>query len=47
VVVAKDAIASPNPILHDGSMRLFEARYPMANSLEILAAFKEASRCSR
>ena len=46
VVVVRDAIASPNPVLHEGSLRLFEARYPMATSQQILGAFRGASRCS-
>jgi ureidoacrylate peracid hydrolase len=43
VVVVRDAVASPNPILHEGSMRLFEARYPLATSQEILAAFAKGT----
>jgi ureidoacrylate peracid hydrolase len=39
VVVIKDAVASPLPILHEGSMRLFEARYPMYTSQQILEVF--------
>lgn len=41
IVVVKDLIGSPNPVRHEGSMRLFAARYPMAASDEILAAWKE------
>lgn len=44
VVVVTDAVASPNPALHEGSMRLFQARYPMATSQEILAILAKARR---
>ena len=39
VVVVRDLVQSPNPVLHGGSMRLFEARYPLATSGEILAVW--------
>lgn len=35
VVVVKDLVSSPNPVLHEGSMRLFEARYPLAGAARI------------
>lgn len=35
VVVVKDLVSSPNPLLHEGSLRLFEARYPLADSARI------------
>lgn len=41
VVVVSDLVGSPNPVLHDGSMRLFQARYPLATSDEILAAWRK------
>ena len=40
VVVARDAVASTNSVLHEGSMRLFEARYPLATTEEILALWR-------
>lgn len=40
VVVARDAVASPNAELHEGTMRLFEARYPLATTEEILAEWR-------
>jgi nicotinamidase-related amidase len=46
VVVAGDAVASPNPLLHEGSMRLFEARYPICSTRDILAVFERATRRS-
>jgi ureidoacrylate peracid hydrolase len=44
-VVVKDLLCSPNQVQHEGSMRLFEARYPMAGADELLAiwARKEAN----
>lgn len=36
VVVAQDAVASTNKTLHEGSMRLFKARYPLADTKDIL-----------
>ena len=44
VVVAKDAIASCNPTLHAGSLRLFEARYPNHRSEEILAVWRDGGQ---
>jgi ureidoacrylate peracid hydrolase len=44
IVVVKDLISSPNQTLHEGSMRLYEARYPMASSDEILAIWRGAQR---
>jgi len=41
-VVVKDLVCSPNAVQHEGSMRLFEARYPMATSDELLAIWKKA-----
>ena len=40
VVVVRDCVASVNKALHEGSMRLMEARHIMANSDELLAAWK-------
>lgn len=39
VVAVKDLITSTNPALHEGSMRLVEARYPTASSAEIRAVW--------
>lgn len=36
VVVVEDAVASPNPLLHEGSMNLFRNRFPMATARTIL-----------
>jgi ureidoacrylate peracid hydrolase len=45
VVVAKDLVASPNAVQHEGSMRLYEARYPMATSDALLGIWRgKASR---
>lgn len=40
VVVVSDLVQSPNPVLHDGSMRLFGARYPLATSAGILSLWR-------
>ena len=40
VVVARDLVQSPNPELHEGTLRLFEARYPLVPSAAILAAWQ-------
>jgi nicotinamidase-related amidase len=40
VVVVKDLLCSPNAVQHEGSMRLFEARYPLAGSEELLAIWR-------
>lgn len=42
VVVVRDAVASPNPLLHEGSLRLFQARYPLHDSSDILGVWREA-----
>lgn len=47
VVVARDAIASTNRVLHEGSMRLFEARYPLADTEEILGIWRNAAEGTR
>ncbi len=44
VVVARDAVASTSAVLHEGSLRLFEARYPLAATEEILALWRGAGR---
>ena len=41
VVVVRDGVGSPNQELHEGSMRLFEARYPLATAEEILQVWRE------
>ena len=43
VVIARDLVASPNRVQHEGAMRLFEARYPLATADEILAVWEKAS----
>ncbi len=47
VVVARDAVASTNVVLHDGSMRLFDARYPLAETDRILQSWRAASSRAR
>lgn len=47
VVVVKDAVASPNAELHEGSLRLFAARYPLHTSGEILAVFRAAANSAQ
>ena len=42
VVVVKDAVASTNAELHEGSLRLIQARYPTHDSGEILQVWREA-----
>lgn len=42
VVVVKDAVASPNALQHQGAMDLYEARYPLATSEEILSEWRMA-----
>ena len=43
VVVVQDGVASPNQELHEGSMRLFEARYPLAAAEEVLQVWRGES----
>ncbi|WP_210485735.1 cysteine hydrolase family protein [Microvirga antarctica] len=43
MVVVHDLITSPNKILHEGTMRLCEARYPMATSKELLDIWQQGS----
>jgi len=38
VVVVGDAVASPNPRLHDNSLEFFKARYPLHTADEVLRA---------
>lgn len=42
VVVVADAVASPNAVLEEGSLRLFRARYPTHPAADILAAMRRA-----
>jgi len=42
VVVLEDAVASPNAELHEGSLRLFRARYPTHSSEEVLQVIRRA-----
>ena len=44
VTVVSDLVASPNPVQHEGAMRLFQARYPLASSEEIMAVWRKAGR---
>lgn len=45
VIVVEDAVASPNPQLHEGSLRFFHARYPTHTSERVLQAI-ETSRAA-
>jgi len=47
VVVLEDAVASPNAELHEGSLRLFRARYPTHSSEEVLRVIQTAHAASR
>lgn len=40
VVPVEDLIAGPNPDLHENSMKLLKARYPVSGSAEVLAAWE-------
>ena len=42
VVVLSDAVASPNIRLHNNSLELFKARYPLHTSEEVISAFGKA-----
>lgn len=42
VVVVKDLVSSPNAVQHEGAMRLFEARYPLASSQSLLEIWDKA-----
>jgi nicotinamidase-related amidase len=43
VVVVKDLLSSPNQVQHEGSMRLFEARYPLAAANDLLEIWSRAA----
>lgn len=43
-VVVKDGVASTNPVLHEGSMRLFEARYPLHEMADILEVWRKGAQ---
>src|SRR5690606_417306 len=43
IVVAGDAVASPQQRLHDNSLEFFKARYPLHSVEEIIAAFKQGA----
>jgi ureidoacrylate peracid hydrolase len=47
VVVVRDLIASPNRVQHEGAMRLFDARYPLATANEILAVWEKSGVTKR
>lgn len=42
VTVVRDLVAGPNKVLHDGAMRLFEARYPLVMADELLAEWEKS-----
>ncbi len=42
-IVVRDAVATSSQVLHDGSMRLFEARYPLATADELLGIWTRAT----
>jgi ureidoacrylate peracid hydrolase len=46
-VVVSDAVASPNAVLHDGSLRFFRARYPTHTADEVLGAVSTARARTR
>ncbi len=46
-VVVEDAVASPNPVLHEGSLRFFHARYPTHGSERVLQALQSAGDVRR
>ena len=46
-LVVRDCVASPSAVLHAGSMRLFEARYPIVTSADLLATWRRASATAR
>ncbi len=41
-VVVQDGVASPNALLHEGSIRLFEARYPLYGMAEIIEVWRRS-----
>lgn len=43
-VVVKDLLSSPNQVQHEGSMRLLEARYPLATAKELLTIWGRDSK---
>lgn len=48
VIVVQDCVNSPNKQLHEGSMRLLEARYPLARAEDILDLWRgQADRATR
>jgi len=47
MVVVRDLVTSPNALLHEGSMRLMEARYHVADAAEIRAIWDESARTGR
>lgn len=47
VVVPNDLLSSPNQTLHEGSLRLFEARYPMKTSGELIDVWETAKVAAR
>ena len=42
VVVVRDGVGSPNRVQHEGSMRLFEERYPLHDMAELLQVWRAA-----
>lgn len=43
VVVVEDAVATNDRTLHEGSMRLMKARYPMVSSADVLDLWRQAA----
>lgn len=41
-VVVEDLVTSPNAVQHEGSMRLYQARYPLATSEQLLDIWRRA-----
>lgn len=47
VVVVRDGVDSPNRVQHEGSMRLFEERYPLHDAEEIRNVWRAAAATER
>jgi hypothetical protein len=43
-VVLEDAVATPNALLHEGSLNFFRARYPIFNCETVLTAIQTAKQ---
>ena len=44
VIVLEDAVATPNALLHEGSLNFFRARYPIHTCDAVLAAIQTAKQ---